>query len=72
MARHEGVVPGDLEALRALPGVGAHTLPRIAESIEPELPAAVVDGNVERVLARLRAFDEPVRPAVGRRALCSA
>ena len=68
VARHEGVVPGDLEALRALPGVGAYTSAAIA-SIGFELPAAVVDGNVERVLARLRAFDEPVRPAAGRRAV---
>jgi len=66
--RHQGVLPSDLESLRALPGVGAYTSAAIA-SIAFGVRAAVVDGNVERVLARWRAYDQPVRPAVGRRAI---
>ena len=38
--------------LRALPGVGAYTAAAIA-AIAFDRPAAVVDGNVERVMARL-------------------
>ena len=66
--RHQGVVPNDLESLRALPGVGAYTSAAIA-SIGFGVAAAVVDGNVERVLARLRSMHEPVRKAAGRRAV---
>jgi A/G-specific adenine glycosylase len=47
-----GVIPGDLEGLRNLPGVGRYTAAAIA-SIAHGVPAAVVDGNVERVLSRL-------------------
>ena len=64
--RHQGIIPGDLESLRALPGVGAYTSAAIA-SIGFGVEAAVVDGNVERVLARLRSVHDPVRKAAGRR-----
>jgi A/G-specific adenine glycosylase len=45
-------MPRDLEGLRALPGVGRYTAAAIG-SIAFGIPAAVVDGNVERVLGRL-------------------
>jgi A/G-specific adenine glycosylase len=48
-----GVVPRDPEGLRALPGVGAYTAAAIA-SVAFGAPAAAVDGNVIRVLARIR------------------
>jgi A/G-specific adenine glycosylase len=48
----EGVLPSDLQTLRKLPGVGRYTAAAIA-SIAYGEPAAVVDGNVERVLSRL-------------------
>ena len=44
--------PTTAEAWRALPGVGRYTAAAIA-SIAFEEPAAVVDGNVERVLQRV-------------------
>ena len=47
-----GVMPRTAEALLALPGVGAYTAAAVA-SIAFGEPVAVVDGNVERVLARV-------------------
>lgn len=58
-ADHDGVVPGDALGLRALPGVGAYTAGAIA-SIAFGRHAALVDGNVARVLARLFAIEEDV------------
>ena len=46
-----GKFPQDVEALRALPGIGRYTAAAIA-SIAFDVPVAVVDGNVERVLER--------------------
>ena len=45
-------LPDTVEGLRALPGFGPYTAAAVA-SIAFNRPAAVVDGNVERVLARL-------------------
>jgi A/G-specific adenine glycosylase len=47
-----GVMPRTAEGLLALPGVGAYTAAAVA-SIAFGEPVAVVDGNVERVLARV-------------------
>ena len=55
---HGGEVPGDPEALRKIPGVGRYTAGAIA-SIAFDRPAALVDGNVARVLSRLQAITEP-------------
>lgn len=49
--RHGGEVPGDHEALRALPGVGEYTAAAIV-SFAFGQRAAVLDTNVRRVLAR--------------------
>jgi len=49
---HGGKLPRDVAALRALPGIGRYTAAAIA-SLAFDVPAAVVDGNVERVLSRL-------------------
>ncbi len=57
--RHGGVFPADESALRALPGIGEYTAAAIA-SIAFGLPAVVVDGNVERVIARVHAVEEPL------------
>ncbi len=51
MARHQGTVPADLAALRALPGIGAYTA-RAVLVFAFERHEAVVDVNVARVLAR--------------------
>jgi A/G-specific adenine glycosylase len=48
-----GGFPEDYESLRALPGVGDYTAAAIA-SIAFGLPRAVLDGNVLRVISRLR------------------
>ncbi|MFW6161508.1 MAG: A/G-specific adenine glycosylase [Planctomycetota bacterium] len=52
VAEHEGRVPRDPAALRALPGVGRYTAGAVL-SIAYGLRVPVVDGNVERVLCRL-------------------
>lgn len=57
-----GGFPADETALRALPGVGAYTAAAIA-TIAFGLPANVVDGNVERVMARLHAVETPLPDA---------
>jgi A/G-specific adenine glycosylase len=49
-------------ALRALPGIGAYTAAAIA-AIAFDEPATVVDGNVERVIARLFAVEQPLPAA---------
>lgn len=49
---HKGVFPQSAEQLRSLPGIGRYTAAAIS-SIAFREPCAVVDGNVERVLARL-------------------
>jgi A/G-specific adenine glycosylase len=50
--RYHGRVPADLDALRALPGIGDYTAGAIA-SIAYGVRAPAVDGNVRRVLCRL-------------------
>jgi len=54
---HGGVFPDTEEGLRALPGIGAYTAAAIA-AIAFDRPATVVDGNVERVVARIFAVEE--------------
>jgi A/G-specific adenine glycosylase len=56
---HGGTLPGEVEALRALPGVGRYTAGAVA-SIAFDRPAPIVDGNVARVLARLLDLREDV------------
>jgi A/G-specific adenine glycosylase len=51
---HGGHLPGSSAELRTLPGIGRYTSNAIA-SIAFGEPVAVVDGNVERVLARMSA-----------------
>ncbi len=60
-----GRFPDTIEGLQALPGVGPYTAAAIA-AIAFDRPVAVVDGNVERVVARLFAFEEPL-PGAKRR-----
>jgi A/G-specific adenine glycosylase len=52
--RHGGHFPQRQAALAALPGIGPYTAAAIA-AIAFDAPAAAVDGNVERVVARLYA-----------------
>ena len=61
-ARPGARFPETEAGLRALPGIGAYTAAAIA-AIAFGIPATVVDGNVERVLARLFAVEEPLPKA---------
>jgi A/G-specific adenine glycosylase len=60
--RHGGVFPADEASIQALPGIGRYTAGAIA-SIAFGRPAPILDGNVIRVLTRLRAI--PENPASG-------
>jgi A/G-specific adenine glycosylase len=57
-----GAFPEDEAGLRALPGVGAYTAAAVA-AIAFGRPAVPVDGNVERVMARLFAVTAPLPAA---------
>ncbi|MGB1547190.1 MAG: A/G-specific adenine glycosylase [Alphaproteobacteria bacterium] len=57
-----GRFPEDEVGLRALPGIGPYSAAAIA-AIAFAKPATVVDGNVERVIARLFAVTEPMPDA---------
>jgi len=59
---HGGIFPDTEEALRTLPGLGPYTAAAVA-AIAFDRPANVVDGNVERVMARLFALEEPLPDA---------
>ena len=59
---HGGRFPGTEEGLRDLPGIGAYTAAAIA-AIAFGRAAAVVDGNVERVVSRLFAVSTPLPAA---------
>ena len=59
---HAGMFPDTLEDLMRLPGIGPYTASAIA-AIAFNRPEAAIDGNVERVVARLRAIATPVREA---------
>ena len=60
--QHGGRFPETEEALRQLPGIGAYTAAAIA-AIAFDRRTVVVDGNVERVMARLQAIDTPLPTA---------
>jgi A/G-specific adenine glycosylase len=57
--RHGGRFPDTREALMELPGVGPYTAAAIA-AIAFDRAETVVDGNVERVMARLHAVEAPL------------
>jgi A/G-specific adenine glycosylase len=61
-AEHGGRFPGTEDGLRRLPGIGEYTAAAIS-AIAFGRPAAVVDGNVERVVTRLRAIATPLPEA---------
>lgn len=54
-----GVFPDTEDELRALPGLGSYTAAAVA-AIAFDRPSNVVDGNVERVMARLFAVETPL------------
>jgi A/G-specific adenine glycosylase len=59
LVEHRGrSFPRSLEEARRLPGVGSYTAAAVL-SVSYNLPLAAVDGNVIRVLSRLRCLDPP-------------
>ncbi len=60
--RHDGRFPDTEAALLALPGIGTYTAAAIA-AIAFDRKATPVDGNVERVVARLFAVETPLPAA---------
>jgi A/G-specific adenine glycosylase len=62
VTQHGGRFPDSEAALRTLPGIGAYTAAAIA-AIAFDRRASPVDGNIERVLARLYAVEQPLPQA---------
>ena len=61
-AQHGGEFPGTEDGLLTLPGIGAYTAAAIA-AIAFDRRASPVDGNIERVIARLYAVEEELPAA---------
>jgi A/G-specific adenine glycosylase len=59
---HGGVFPSDHDVLLTLPGIGPYTAAAVA-AIAFDQPKAVLDGNVERVMARLYDVHTPLPAA---------
>jgi A/G-specific adenine glycosylase len=69
--RYGGEFPASEEDLRTLPGIGAYTAAAIA-AIAFDQHATPVDGNIERVIARLYAIETPLpaaKPEIHERAV---
>lgn len=69
-ADHDGRFPDTAQALLALPGIGPYTAAAIA-AIAFDRPEPVMDGNIERVMARLFDIHTPLpaaKPALKARA----
>jgi A/G-specific adenine glycosylase len=60
--RHGGKIPDTEAALRDLPGIGPYTAAAVA-AIAFDESASPVDGNIERVIARLSALEVPLPAA---------
>jgi A/G-specific adenine glycosylase len=65
VSRHGGVVPNDLRALLALPGIGPYTA-RAVLAFAFEEPVGVLETNIGRVLARAVAGRSLTRPEAQR------
>jgi A/G-specific adenine glycosylase len=68
VARHGGAFPQDAGALQALPGIGPSTAAAISSFCFGER-AAILDGNVKRVLTRVLGFGEDLSMAGNERVL---
>ncbi len=65
-SHHAGKFPSDYKDIRFLKGVGDYTAAAIA-SFAYDLPYAVVDGNVYRVLSRLFGIATPINSPAGKK-----
>ena len=66
-----GVIPSDLELLRALPGVGPYTASAVA-AFAFDQPVPVLDANIQRVITRLFDFQESITTSAGKKFLDQA
>lgn len=66
VADFDSVFPKNYADIRSLKGVGDYTAAAIA-SFAQDLPYAVVDGNVNRVLSRIMAEETPINTSKGKR-----
>jgi A/G-specific adenine glycosylase len=71
MMRDSGAFPSCYEEMRRLPGIGDYTAAAIA-SIAFELPHAVLDGNVLRVLSRVLGDETNIACAAARKHFAKA
>ena len=62
VSEHNGRYPQNITELKKLDGIGEYTAAAIA-AIAFNQPVAVIDGNVERVIARLYRIRKPLRQA---------
>ena len=66
--RHRGTLPGDVAAIRKLPGVGRYIANAVA-TFAFNQPVPIVEANSSRVLARLLDMRTPIDSAIGREKL---
>jgi A/G-specific adenine glycosylase len=71
VAQHKGQFPRDLDSALELPGIGVYTAAAVL-SIAYDVPLAVLDGNVARVLARVEANRRDLRAPKNWRTLTAA
>lgn len=71
VADHDGRFPATRDGLLTLPGIGPYTASAIS-AIAHDAPSTVVDGNVERVMARLYAIETPLPAAKAALTQCAA
>ena len=62
VSEHDGQFPADHDALLKLPGIGPYTAAAVS-AIAFDLPETVLDGNVERVMARRHNVETPLPTA---------
>ncbi len=68
MQRHDGVFPLEVEAVRALPGIGRYTAGAIL-SIAIDAREPILEANTIRLLSRLSAYREDPRRGAGQKHL---
>lgn len=71
VAEAGGELPRTVEGLLELPGIGSYTAAAVA-SIAYQVPAPVLDGNVERVMARCLARGDDPRSRASKNAFLAA
>jgi A/G-specific adenine glycosylase len=71
VAQHNGQFPRELDVALKLPGIGTYTAAAVL-SIAYDAPLAVLDGNVARVLARIKAIRGDLRTPKNWRTLSAA